>query len=276
LGFTAFYRIGWRLPGPFGSPLVASASYAILILFGMALLSINRFNWIGFFLIIIGSLAIFITLSRSGVVIGLIGLFAILVMNFQKLKYKIFIAFLGIMLVLQFSYLIPETKPFFSYLTNTNLDSYDTDRIAQFNHILMDAIKEYPFGIGFAGGGAVSLKAYEMFGGDSTYMPEYKYLGGDSVLLATLQTSGFLGFFLLIAIYAVFIRISAWLLAYDLVDSQKIISLVSLSLLLGTLVSLGNLIDVWPLKLYLWSFGAMVVNFQYGLCIPLCAGKTNR
>lgn len=265
LGFTAFYRIGWRLPGPFGSPLVASASYSILILFGMALLSINRFNWVGFCLIIIGILAIFITLSRSGVAIGLVGLFAVLIMNFKKIKYKILPAFLGILLMLQFSYLIPETRQFLSYITNTNLDSYDTDRINQFKHILVDAITKYPFGIGFSGGGAVSLEAFKIFGGDSTYMPEYKYLGGDSVLLATLQTSGFMGFFLLIAIFVVFIRSSVLLLACNLADSQRVICLASLGFFLGTFVMFGNLIDVWPLKLYLWFFGAIVINFQAGL-----------
>jgi hypothetical protein len=145
------------------------------------------------------------------------------------------------------------------------LDSYDTDRINQFKHILLDAITKYPFGIGFSGGGAVSLEAFKIFGGDSTYMPEYKYLGGDSVLLATLQTSGFMGFFLLIAIFVVFIRSSVLLLACNLADSQRVICLASLGFFLGTFVMFGNLIDVWPLKLYLWFFGAIVINFQAGL-----------
>ena len=275
LGFTAFYRIGWRLPGPFSSPLVASASYSILILFGVALLSINRFNWVGFCLIIIGGLAMFITLSRSGFAIGLVGLIAILMMNFKKIKYKIIPAFLGILLVWQFAYLIPETRQFLSYITTPNSEYSDIYRIDAFNHIIMDAITKYPFGIGFAGGGAISLKAYEIFGGDSTFIPEIKYLGGDSVLLATLQTSGFLGFFLLIAIYVVFIRSSIWLLTRNLIDSQRIICLVSLDFFLGTLVSLGNLIDVWPLKLYLWSFGAMAINFQMGLSKNYAKLKTS-
>ena len=38
--------------------------------------------------------------------------------------------------------------------------------------------------------------------------------------------------------------------------------LVSLGFFLGTLASLGNLIDVWPLKLYFWLFGAMVMDLQ--------------
>ena len=219
LGFTAFYRIGWRLPGPFGSPLVASASYSILILFGIALLLINQFNWIGFGLIIIGGLAIFITLSRSGLVIGLVGLIAILIMNFNKIKYKIFPVVLGILILMQFSYFIPETKQFLNYATNPNLDYYDTGRLDQFNHIFTDAITKYPFGIGFAGGGAISQQAFELFGGDSTHIPEY--LGGDSVFLATLQTSGFIGLFLLLAIFAVFIRSSFCLLTCELGDSQK-------------------------------------------------------
>jgi hypothetical protein len=126
----------------------------------------------------------------------------------------------------------------------------------------MDAFTKYPFGIGFAGGGAISLQAYEMFGGDNTYIPAYMYLGGDSVFWATLQTSGFIGFFLLISIYTVFIRSVFLLLTRSLTDSQRIICLVSLGIFLGTLVSLGNLIDVWPLKLYLWSFGAMIINFK--------------
>ena len=228
MGFTAFYRIGWRLPGPFGSPLVASASYAILILFGMALLSINRSNWVGLCLIVVGGLAIFLTLSRSGVAISLVGIFSILAMNFKKLKYKILLAFLSILLVVQFSYFIPETNQFLSYITSTTLNSSDTYRLAEFNHIFADAITKYPFGIGFAGGGAISIQAYEIFGGDSTYIPDVQYLGGDSVLLATLQTSGFIGFFLLITIYAVFIRSSFLLLTRHLMDYQRIICLVSL------------------------------------------------
>jgi hypothetical protein len=263
LGFTAFYRIGWRLPGPFSSPLVASACYSILILFGMALLFIKRINWIGFCLIVIGGLAIVFTLSRSGVFIGLVGLIAVLTFNFPKIKRRILPAFLGILIILLFSYQIPETKQFLSYLTNTNLDSYDTDRIAEFSNILSDAIYKYPFGIGFAGGGAVSQQAYAMFRGDRTYMP--KYLGGDSVFFATLQTSGFLGLLLLIAIYILFIYRSVRLLFCSLSDPERIMCLVALSFFLGTFVTLGNLIDVWPIKLYLWSFGAMIMGHRVGL-----------
>jgi hypothetical protein len=265
LGFAVFYRIGWRLPGSFSSPLVASASYSILILFGVALIFVKRLNWLGFCLIGIGSLAIFITLSRSGIAIGLIGLTAILIMNFKRIRSKLLPTILAILLAFQFSYIVPEVRQFFSYMTNTNLDSFDTDRINQFTHILTDAVTKYPFGIGFAGGGAISIEAYKMFGGDSTYMPQYKNLGGDSVLLATLQTSGFLGFFLLIAIYAIFIGTSFRLLTCDLDDYQRVLSLVSLGFFLGTVISLGNLIDVWPLKLYFWFFGAMVMNFQASL-----------
>jgi hypothetical protein len=262
LGFSVFYRIGWRLPGPFSSPLVASASYSILVLFGVALLFVKRLNWLGFFFLGLGSLAVFFTLSRSGIVIGLIGLTAILVMNLKRSKSKLLPSFLGILLLLQLSYLIPETRQFFSYITNTNLDSFDTDRIDEFSHIFEESATKYPFGIGFAGGGAISIEAYEMFGGDQTYMPDYQYLGGDSVLVATLQTSGFLGLFLLIAIYVVFVFTSVKLLACDLDAPQRVLSLVALGFFFGTLISLGNLIDVWPLKFYLWFFGAAVMNFQ--------------
>jgi hypothetical protein len=263
LGFTAFYRIGWRLPGPFSSPLVASASYSILVLFGMASLFIKRFNWVGLCLIVIGGLAIIITLSRSGVFIGLAGLIAVLIFNFPKIKNKIFPAFLGILILLQFSYIIPEARQFLNYVTKTNLDSYDIGRIAEFNTILSDTANYYPFGIGFAGGGAISQQAYAMFGGDRIYKP--KYLGGDSVFFATLQTSGFLGLFLLIAIYALFIYRSVGLLSGPLSDSQRLICLVSLSFFLGTFVTLGNLIDVWPIKLYLWSFGALIMGYRASL-----------
>jgi hypothetical protein len=265
LGFTVFYRIGWRLPGPFSSPLVASASYSILILFGVALFFVKRLNWLGFCLIAIGSLAIFITLSRSGIAISLVGSIVILIFNFNKIKNKLLPILIGIILVLQFSYLIPETRQFFSYIANTNLDSYDTDRINEFSHILKESLNKYPFGIGFAGGGAISIEAYDMFGGDKTYIPDYRYLGGDSVFLATLQTSGLLGLLLLVAIYVVFIYHSLRLWICDLSSFERVISLVALGFFLGTFVSLGNLIDVWPLKLYLWFFGAMVMNFQASL-----------
>ena len=44
---------------------------------------------------------------------------------------------------------------------------------------------------------------------------------------------------------------------------------------LGTFVLLGNLIDVWPLKLYLWSFGAMVMNFEVGFRDSLVVDNVN-
>ena len=267
LGFTALYRMGWRLPGPFGSPLVASASYSILVLFGMALLSTRRFNWLSLCLIGIGGLAIFFTLSRSGIAISLVGLISIALFNLGRIKYKVIPVVLVMLLVLQFSYLIPEHNKFLSYITSTSLDSYDADRLAEFDHILTEAATKYPFGIGFAGGGAVSLQAFELFGGDRTYLPEY--LGGDSVFLATLQTSGFMGFLLIISIYVVLVYNSIKLLARNLTTPQKIFCLASLGFFLGTLVSLGNLIDVWPLKLYLWSFGAIVTNFAKGFHNPL-------
>jgi hypothetical protein len=270
LGFTAFYRIGWRLPGPFSSPLVASASYSILVIFGSALFTIKRYQWVGICLIVIGGLAMMMTLSRSGIVISLVGLISIIIMNFQKIKYKILPAFLAILVILQFSYIIPETRPFLAYLTNTNLDSYDTYRLAEFGHIITDAVTKNPFGIGYAGGGAISQQAFTLFGGDPTYMP--KYLAGDSVFFASLQTSGFLGLFLLVAIFTVFIGRSIRLLTGNLLDSQRIWCLVSLSFFLGTLVTLGNLIDVWPIKIYFWSFGAMVMSI--GTNLPVISMET--
>ena len=223
LGFTAFYRIDWRLPGPFSSPLVASASYSILVLTGVALLSINKLKLIGFPLIILGSLSILMTLSRSGIAISAVGIIVILGSNFQKLKYKILPVLFGLLLGLQIAFLLPSTQPFVNYLVNTDLDSYDVDRINQFSHIINEATTKYPFGIGYAGGGAISIEAYSLFGGDSTYIPDPLYIGGDSVLLATLQTSGFLGMFLLVAVYLYFIGSSISLLIHDPTDYQKII-----------------------------------------------------
>ena len=138
-----------------------------------------------------------------GVVIGLAGLIVIFLINFNKIKYKLLPVFLGILILMPFSYLVPDTGRIRQLFTNPNLDSYDTFRLDQFNHILTDAFTKYPLGIGFAGGGAMSQQAFELFGGDNTYLPEY--LGGDSVFFATLQTSGFYGPFFLLAIFAVFI-----------------------------------------------------------------------
>ena len=267
LGFTAFYRIGWRLPGPFSSPLVASACFSILLLFGLVLLlKEKKFIW-GLLLFGVGALAIFITLSRSGIAIAMFGIFAILVLSFSRIKRKIPVFLLGIAIIVfllfQFPKIFPQSLQFVNFAFSTDLNQYDIGRFGTFKDIVADAFTKYPLGFGFGGGGAISQTAFALFGGDSSQLMPADRLGGDSVFFATLQSSGFFGFIIIVSVFCGFAWYSLRVLQQPRQESNRGGNLFLAGFFIGMLLTLANLTDVWPIKLYVWTFGAMTVNHAF-------------
>jgi hypothetical protein len=264
LGFTAFYRIGWRLPGPFSSPLVASACFSLLLIFGFVLLmKQGKFLW-GLGLVGVGALAIFITLSRSGIAIALFAILAITLLSFSKLKRKLLVFVIGVglisLILFQFPKIFPLSQQFINFVFSTEINQFDAGRFDSFRNIVSDAFTKYPLGFGFGGGGAISRTAYELFGGDPTRVMITDKLGGDSVFFATLQTSGFPGFLLIVGIYVGFVLVSLRNLRITTNNNNKIKQLFLIGFFVGVTFTLANLTDVWPIKFYVWTFGAMAIN----------------
>lgn len=267
LGFTAFYRIGWRLPGPFSSPLVASACFSLLLVFGFTLLLKQGGSLWGLGLFGIGALAIFITLSRSGIAIALFAILAIVLLSFSRLKKKIVVFAFGVsliaLLLFQFPKIFPLSQQFVNFVFSTDVNRYDVSRFEIFKNIVADAFSKYPLGFGFGGGGAISHTAYALFGGDPTRLMIANNLGGDSVFFATLQTSGFIGFLLIVGIYCGFILFGLRTFRYITLNDEKIRQLFLIGFFIGVTFTLANLTDVWPIKFYVWTFGAMVINHYF-------------
>jgi hypothetical protein len=268
LGFTAFYRIGWRLPGPFSSPLVASACFSLLLIFGFTLLlKQGKFLW-GLGLFGIGALAIFITLSRSGVAIALFAILTVALLSFSKLKKRLFVFILGAglisLLMFQFPKIFPLSQEFVNFVFSTDVNQFDTNRFDSFKNIVLEAFTKYPLGFGFGGGGAISQTAYALFGGDPSRLMITDKLGGDSVFFATLQTSGFLGFLLITGICGGFILFGLRTFKYIKNSDEKIKQLFLVGFFVGVTFTFANLTDVWPLKMYVWTFGAMILNRYFG------------
>ena len=261
LGFTVMYRFGWRIAGSFGSPLVASASMSLLMICGSAISVAKRSYLLGLSLIGLGIVSCFLTLSRTGMVFGLIGIIGIIFLAKRKFSSIILVILLIPIISISSVYVtfssIGQKLIMYTFGPRSNKD--DLLRISTFDYILKDSIR-HPLGRGFGGGGAVSSAAFSLFGGDESLLVNQNQLGGDSLIMATLQSAGWIGVICFIGILAIFIKTAINVNHKD--KDTQVISLMAIGLFIGTIATLANLMDVWPLKLYLWLFGALVINYQ--------------
>jgi len=262
MGLPVLYRFGWRLSGSFSSPLVASASVSILLLLGVALFTVKRNIWLGLLLLGLGGVASALTLSRSGWLSGLVGWIAISILgrNWRSLILLVIAVVVGVTFLARLEVIdLPQLLMF--TFGGGGFESEVGVRFGDVERILADAVTKYPFGTGFMyGGGAVSVASIRYFGGRYTGLISETFLAGDSVLLATLQAEGWVGFLVLVGIYAGFIRRALHLVRRSVCLSQQLLALVAFGFFVGTAFGLANLMDVWPLKFYLWLFGSLVVT----------------
>lgn len=256
VGYYVMYRYGWRLSSVFASPLTASACLSILLLVGIAGFVENKLFWLNFTFVMLGIVTPFLTLSRSGWAIGLIGSFFILLEKYgrQFLFWLVLLLPVSVLFISSNSVISNSLATIIEY-SNDPLDQYRFEKFAQ---ILQEGI-EYPFGRGFGGGGAVALLAYNLFGGNAEMMVPLNSLSGDSVFLAALQTSGWIGFASIIG-FVITILVFTHRIIKKIHHENRVYYLVVFGLYIGVWFTFGNLIDVWPMKIYIWVFGALIVN----------------
>ena len=252
LGFLPFYRFGWRLSSSFSSPLVASASFGLLVLIGWSMVAAGKSQLIGLGLIAIGGVATAVTLSRSGFVIAACGIVGLLLAR----RTRGLVLFATLLLpVLAGGALISKAVPVSDvYAYTLGATSDVSTRVDTVTRIASDAATRYPLGRGFDDSGAISLAAGQLFG-----WQDARATGGDSVFFAMLRSEGWPGLLLLLAIFAYFI-FSAGAAVGRRGGYTEVMALLSLGFFLGVTLTLANLVDVWPLKLYLWMFGALCVS----------------
>ena len=134
----------------------------------------------------------------------------------------------------------------------------DNTRIASFKTVLVQSVTQYPLGTGAGTAGAVAdtAVAYAGLGGTNSVV-------GDSVSLAVLRDTGWPGFCAFVAIFVGFIHAARCAIRMSTGRTQ-LVAFVALGFLAGSFLNLTNLVDVFPLKLYVWLFGAFVVAIMEG------------
>ena len=262
LGFTVFGRAGeFRWPATFGHPLVASTSFALVLIISTAYLLEEKrtgLRWFYSGIAIMALLACAATLSRLGWAVGGVGVMGALWVNRGRFRANKkaallcgFVAVLGIAIVA-----LAEPEMF---AIATQMSDFDNLRIQSFRAVLGDSIR-YPLGVGLGTAGAVSSVARE-FGGQ---LNGVEAITGDSVLLQVLRDTGWIGFFALLAVCIGFIRKALQGFQGSSSPQIRLLTLTTFAFSLGLLANLMNVADVWPTKFYFWLFGALSVAVVEG------------
>jgi hypothetical protein len=255
---SGFFREGYfRWPATFPSPITASICFALLLIVGFAHLMEGAFWKANILALAVGAYAVYLTFSRSGWLVGLAGLLAIVCLKgvlSRSYKTVLIIFLLGAVCLGAVVSLNPSVK---TAIFQRN--DWDEDRVQVFDIAVMDALSS-PFGVGVGTGGAIAGAANQ-FGGVTTAMDT---VGGDSVLMAVLRDTGWVGFFSLIAISVGFIVRAIQGYKTCTGKTTRVFLLVCLGFSIGLMANLMNAADVWPIKFYFWLFGALVVAIVEG------------
>lgn len=259
MGFSGYFRNGsFRWPATFPSPITASICYALLLILGLAHLLDGKYRWLYVGIAAVGMAACIATFSRSGWVVGLIGVSATAWAAKKQLrKYRIIVYSL-ITFTIVGAIGLAMVKPELLHIVSVK-DSLDGFRLQTFSTVIYDAFR-YPFGVGVGTAGAVAAVAAQ-FGGLQVRVDP---VVGDSFLLQVLRDTGWVGF-------VAFFSVCVWLVGTALrgfrtTSNQvgRILTLASFGFSVGLLVNLMNATDVWPIRLYFWLFGALSVAIVEG------------
>ena len=258
LGFSGYFRNGnLRWPATFPSPITASICCALLLILGLALFFESSPRWLHACIVAVGLASCIRTFSRSGWLVGLIGICAMAWAAKKLGKYRILILSiitLTIVGAIGLAMVKPELLRIFSIT-----DSWDDFRLQTFSTVIYDAFR-YPFGVGVGTAGAVAAVAAQFGGLQVSVAP----VVGDSFLLQVLRDTGWVGFVAFSAVCICFIRTS--LRAFRMTSNQvgRILTLASFGFFVGLLVNIMNATDVWPIRFYFWLFGALSVAIVEG------------
>ncbi|HVO78385.1 MAG TPA: hypothetical protein VMT39_00060 [Candidatus Bathyarchaeia archaeon] len=227
----------WRWQATFMSSIIASVAFALLFLTFAALARFARrkLPWVlacGFALY-----ALYLTRSRSGIVVAAAGILSILIA--ARVKYAKTLLGIAVLASLVLTVHLVQT-----------FDEFDSLRIAQFTRTIYEAATEYPFGTGAGTAGSVSQMAAAFAGLDSDSVD---FVVGDSVALTVLRDTGWFGLFCFVGICACSISV-AWRARASLVG------LLALAVWIGSAVDVMNAVDIYPVRLYLWLLAALAAT----------------
>lgn len=253
-----FWRGGhFRWQGTFTSPIVASISFAFVLIASVAHL-LERKSLAAYLPVaLVGAYALYLTFTRTGWAVGVAGVLAVVLLVAKRLhSYKILVTaslVVGLSLVVAVS-LNPEVL---DIATQRNrMDSY---RLETFETVITDAFV-YPFGVGVGTAGAMAIAAMRFGGSNMSVTP----VVGDSVLLAVLRDTGWIGLFSLLAISVGFIMTAYKGFCSAASKEERIFALAYFGFTIGILTGLMDDFDVWPVAFYFWLFGALVVAIVEG------------
>lgn len=259
MGLAVYGREGiYRWPATFGSSLVASAAFGLLLIISVAHILEKKWIWIYPGILVIAVLALTRTLCRNGWLVGIVGSLVIVCASSRR-KSTSFLVMPAVAVLLASAvvvaiWLTPEMGKLVSI-------SYEGDdiRLQEFTYVLQDAVN-YPFGVGLGTAAAASRNA-AIFAGKTLDAP---IVVGDSVLLAVLRDTGWLGFLTIIGVCIGFVTTALRAFRNAHTPTIRLVALVSLAYSAGQCVNLLNMVDVWPTKLYFWFFGALAVAIVDG------------
>lgn len=227
----------YRWAATFSSPIIASGAFALLFLIFAASVNFTRRRVLSLMGCVFSILCIYLTHSRSGIVIAASGLLAI-VWAVRSRYWKPWLA--GSVIAVTF----------LGYQVSQTVDQYDMLRLHQFARTVAEAITTHPLGTGGGTAGAVSFAAAAFAGQNPAYVDP---VVGDSVPLAVLRDTGWFGLVCFAGICFSVIGL-AWR------ARTTMIGLLALAYWSGSVINLMNATDVYPTKLYLWLLAALAAT----------------
>ena len=247
----------YRWPATFANSLVASGAFGLLLIISASYLLTRRFSLSAVAGALVALYAIGLTLSRSGWVVGVGGVIAIIWAAGQRSRVKLS-TIAAIALTLAVGSLVAlAARPELRAMASLSYEG-DASRMASFQTVLVQSVAKYPLGTGAGTAGAVADTAVGFAGLGST-----DSVVGDSVSLAVLRDTGWPGFCAFVVIFVGFIHAARRAIRMSTGRSQ-VVAFVALGFLAGSFLNLTNLVDVFPLKLYVWLFGAFMVAIVEG------------
>jgi hypothetical protein len=240
----------WRWAATFTNPIVTSSAFSLLLFLFIGLANFRTKSqriWLigaGF-----AAVCIYLTHSRTGIVISVVGTLAILFAVNSRFARPLLAAALIVSGVLA----VQIVRSF---------DDWDSFRLQQFSRTVSEAITNYPMGTGAGTAGAVSMAAASFAGQDRLSVDT---VVGDSVILTVLRDTGWVGVLFYIGACLAVVRL-AWRARGTLAG------VVALALWCGSFANLMNSTDVYPTKLYLWLFASLAVVHADEVEPPLMQG----
>ena len=224
----------WRWPATFMNAIFASIAFALLFIAFAVLARFEKHRWPWVIGCCFALYCLYLTRSRSGVVIATAGFTSLLVA--RKAKYYKAVLCLGLIVALAMA----------AHVVGT-LDEFDVLRVEQFSRTISESITHYPFGTGAGTSGAVSFLAASFAGQDPDRVD---FVVGDSMAMIVLRDTGWFGFLSYVGICLAAIVV-AWRSRTTLVGQ------LTLAVWIGSAVNLMNATDVYPIRAYLWILLAL-------------------